>query len=519
MRFLDLNFVAFGPFTNVALDLSQGKHGLHVVYGLNEAGKSAALRATHAALFGIPGQTIDSFVHEYNKLRIGARIQNSKGAVVSFIRRKGNAATLLNPDDPQGAAYPDDILDAYLAEMDSETFGRVYGIGYEELTRGGMELKAMRGLVGESLFAAGLGIAGLSKTLETLDGEARELYAPRRTTTTIRKLLKDHKQFLQERRSAEVPTSQWEELQRSIGKTRAQRDELTGQLKSLRVESSRMDRLRRALPRVAERGHILGELGELGDVVVLPTSYSRETRLTCQNELQHAAQRVPRLREDLEGVNGLRNRIAAISMPEGVLEQAELITKLHEDLGSHQKAAKDQSELRLNCETLRAKARAQLAELKPELPWDDVNSLRLATDRKVAIQNMGNLEKTMRGRPAELERNEADTRVKLSANRIALEELDAPRDSVPLKRTLARAEGRRPGQPAQGCGRCAKRRFGRRRAETRCIGTLEGIAGRGRTACRAAARDNRPLRKRLRQFRQTTRQTQGAGTSAARRSR
>ena len=440
MRFLDLNFIAFGPFANIALDLSRGKHGLHVVYGPNEAGKSAALRAMHAALFGIPGQTIDNFVHEYSKLRIGARIQNGKGEEVSFVRRKGNTATLLNPDDPQGGAYPDDILDAYLANMDSETFGRVYGIGYEELTRGGMELKAMRGLVGESLFAAGLGIAGLSKTLETLDDEARELYAPRRITSTIRKYIKDHKEVLHEKRKAEVPTSRWEELQRSIRKAQSQRDELAGKLKSLRAESGRLDRLRQALPRAAERGQILAKLGELGDVVALPSSYSPETRLACQAELQHAARRAPRIREVLQGENGVRTKIVAISVPEGVLEHAELITKLHEDLGSHLKAAKDQSELRPKRDTLRAKAKAQLAELKPKLPWDDVDSLRLASDRKVAIQNMGNREKAMRERPAELQRNEANTHAELNANRVALEELDPPRDSVALKRTLSRIQ-------------------------------------------------------------------------------
>ena len=32
MKILHLNLQAFGPFTGVALDLSAGDHGLHVIY-------------------------------------------------------------------------------------------------------------------------------------------------------------------------------------------------------------------------------------------------------------------------------------------------------------------------------------------------------------------------------------------------------------------------------------------------------------------------------------------------------
>jgi len=440
VKFLAFKFIAFGPFTDLRIDLSQGHHGVHVIYGPNEAGKSAALRAISAALFGIPGQTCDNFVHEYGKLRIGATLKNSKEEELTFVRRKGNTATILDPDDPQGRAYPDGILTAYLASVDGDIFGRVYGIGHEGLRRGGMELKAMRGLVGESLFAAGLGVAGLSRTLETLDQEAREVFAARRAASIIRKYAKEYKQVVQEKRKAEVPTSRWEDLQRSIRKAQSQRDEFTEKLRSLRKESARLERLRQALPRVVEREQLLARQNELEHVIVLPDSYSPERRIACGNELQHAAKRAPRLREELEGANGLRARIAAITVPRRVLEQSELISKLHEDLGSHLKAGKDQAALNEKCDTLRTKAKAQLAELKPDLAWEDVNSLRLAADRKLAIQNMGNREKTMRDRPAELEREQTTITTRLSTSRTALEALETQRESGPLKKVLARVQ-------------------------------------------------------------------------------
>lgn len=440
MRFLYLNLVAYGPFTEVSLDLSAGNQGLHIIFGPNEAGKSAALRAMHAVLFGISGQTTDNFTHEYARLRIGARLQNSGGDELSFVRRKGRSATLLKTDDDQGSAYPDSVLDPYLASTDGETFGRVYGIGYEELRRGGMELKAMRGLVGESLFVAGLGIACLSNTLATLDQEAHELYTTRSATSTIRKYITEYKQVQQDKRKAEVPTSRWEGLQLSIKKSCSHRDDLATKLKNLRIETGRLDRLRRALPRVVEREQLGAELDELGEVVILPSSYSTEERISCQNNLKHAGQRVPRLREDLDGEHGLRNKISALSIPEGLLEQADLIAKLHEDLGSHLKASKDQADLRLKCDNLRAQAKARLAELRSDVSWDSVDSLRIAPDRKVTIQNLGNLEKTVRERPTQIERNEVNVISELKADRIQVNKLDSPRDSAQFKGVLSRIQ-------------------------------------------------------------------------------
>jgi uncharacterized protein YhaN len=102
MKILRLDFIAFGPFSGVSLDLAGGSEGLHLIYGPNEAGKSSALRALGQMFFGIPGQTSDDFVHAYKDLRIGAWIRDGQGAELEFIRRKANAKSLRGPDDALG---------------------------------------------------------------------------------------------------------------------------------------------------------------------------------------------------------------------------------------------------------------------------------------------------------------------------------------------------------------------------------------------------------------------------------
>lgn len=59
MKILKVNLIAFGPFTETVLDLSEGEEGLHIIYGPNEAGKSSALRALRQMLYGIPDRSAD----------------------------------------------------------------------------------------------------------------------------------------------------------------------------------------------------------------------------------------------------------------------------------------------------------------------------------------------------------------------------------------------------------------------------------------------------------------------------
>ena len=96
MKILSFDLQAYGPFTGRTLDFTRGDHGLHLVYGPNEAGKSAALRALIAFFYGIHPKTPDNFVHDYDALRIGARLKLSDGTERFFIRRKGSKNTLLH---------------------------------------------------------------------------------------------------------------------------------------------------------------------------------------------------------------------------------------------------------------------------------------------------------------------------------------------------------------------------------------------------------------------------------------
>ncbi|MBV5272746.1 MAG: AAA family ATPase, partial [Lamprocystis purpurea] len=169
MKILDLHLRAFGPFTDCDLDLSGGQQGLHLIFGPNEAGKSSALRALRALLYGIPERTGDDFLHDRQDLRVGGRLRGSNGAEVHCIRRKGRKNTLLDSD---GKTLPDDTLAPLLAGVDDRLFERLFGIDHEGLVSGGQALLAERGREAEALFGSGLGGVNLNAVLRRLDEEA-----------------------------------------------------------------------------------------------------------------------------------------------------------------------------------------------------------------------------------------------------------------------------------------------------------------------------------------------------------
>src|SRR6478672_10745908 len=120
MKILELALHAFGPFTDVVLDLSGGREGVHVIFGPNEAGKSSALRGLRQALFGIPGQSADDFIHSYAKMRIGLTVRGHDGQAHRFIRRKGNRNTLLAGDGT--TTLPDETIQRVLNGLTESEF-------------------------------------------------------------------------------------------------------------------------------------------------------------------------------------------------------------------------------------------------------------------------------------------------------------------------------------------------------------------------------------------------------------
>src|SRR3990172_9012408 len=209
MRFVELRFLAWGPFTDLDVDLSAPHAGLHVLHGHNETGKSSALRGIRALLFGVPERTTDDFLHDGRMIRIAARLRRSETHEIAFVRRKGRKGTLLGPSG--AGVLPEDALAPFLGGVTAEFFEALFAMDHHGLRAGGEELRLGKGEVGESLFAAAIGGARLRRALATLDGDAGALFALRGQSQAVNRAVQGYQDATREARDRSLSATLWRE--------------------------------------------------------------------------------------------------------------------------------------------------------------------------------------------------------------------------------------------------------------------------------------------------------------------
>jgi uncharacterized protein YhaN len=180
MRIVDLDLERFGPFTAKRLAFRPDAR-LHIVFGVNEAGKSCSLAAVTDLLFGIERSTRYGFVHAGKDLRLGATLRDRSGRDLTFRRRK-TKPLLTDADD---APLPDDVLAPYLGGLSREVFRRAFGLDAEALRLSGQELKQSDGELGAALFSAASGLRGFGDARLAMEKDADAIFAERRSQNRL----------------------------------------------------------------------------------------------------------------------------------------------------------------------------------------------------------------------------------------------------------------------------------------------------------------------------------------------
>ena len=251
MKIKRLDLLAFGPFTKKSLDLSEGKPGLHVVQGPNEAGKSSTMRALKAWLFGIHARSTDNFVHDHSQLRVGGVLETSDGKEAACVRRKGNRDTLLSAETelPIG----DDTLSKLLPGLDEKLFSQLHGIDHAGLVQGGQAILEQSGDLGKSLFGAALGTRGKTDLLGELASEADKLFKSRGQNQILNAAAAKLKEARREEKHELVSVRAWKELQNSLKEAEETVARIDEEIAEAKRSKSKLERFRRVAGPLAER--------------------------------------------------------------------------------------------------------------------------------------------------------------------------------------------------------------------------------------------------------------------------
>lgn len=438
MKILELDLRAYGPFTDRQLDLSGGEQGLHLIFGPNEAGKSSALRALRALLFGVPERTRDDFRHDKQDLRLGGRLRGRGGEELTLVRRKGRKSTLL---DPEGQALAEDVLAPFIGEVDQRLFERLFGIDYEALISGGQTLLEERGREAEALFGAALGATAIRRLLDELELEANALFLPRASKPHINSLLSRHAESERRLREASLPARDWEQARQSLDQLTRELSELETEIEHETRERGRLERIRRTLPELARLDRLHERLSALGELPVLPADVATRRadaltqRISAVETTANAGRRLAALDTEIQAESA--------RWSEALLSEAATIEAWREQLGSHRKAARDRAQLEIEQRRHTAAAAALLSQARPEwveaCPGGRLEPLRPLLRRRRRVTELGEQRAALLAGLARTRADLAEAEDRHRAAASALAGLAPPVSSVALERALTEA--------------------------------------------------------------------------------
>src|SRR5210317_1502113 len=362
MRIDRLDLIAYGPFSDKSLNLSDGASGLHLIYGDNEAGKSTSLRALIAWLFGIPMRTNDNYLHANPQLRIGGKLRLSGGAEIDFVRRKGKKGTLLEPGTD--APLEDTALAPFLpVGIDENLFTKLYGIDHDGLVAGGQELLNQSGDLGQALFSAAVGTASLREILSDLQTGAEELFKPRASKKLVNRAISSFKEAQKQIKDSSLPVSEWKRLQKKLADTLFAIQQVEEEINGKSKEKSRLDRLNCVKGVLAERRAVMVRIEELGEVLLLPQDFDAK-RKTAGDKLQNAAETKKRAEAKL---SRLKAESETLNVRNELLDNEAAILAIHKELGAVETAIKDRPRQDGKQRLLRTEAEHLLKGVRPDV--------------------------------------------------------------------------------------------------------------------------------------------------------
>lgn len=424
---------AVGPFSGTALDLSAGHDGLHLIFGPNEAGKTSALRAISHLLFGFPHLSSDNFVHPNDQLRVGGTLRHSDGEELEILRRRGRGNTLRAADD--SSVVSDQWQRRFLGDLNQATFESLFGINHERLSQAGEEIRTGKGTLGELLFAAGAGLAGLRRAQQSLQQGLDDLYRPRAQNPRINKALTELENSQKELKRQQLTIEEWQQRDDAHRQALAEAERFKEQIRKDRIEHGRLTRIKSAIPLVARRRHVSSELKRLGDSVRLRDSFGVEFR-AAQDKRTLAEHAAAKARGAIEEIKA---SLALLNPSRILLEAAGEIEALQERLGAFEKASRD----RVNLEGLQQEnehqARRLLRELGRPTDLELAESLRLRADEPAIIRGLGQKFGELRGQADEARRTIARHDEQIRSREIELSELEQPTDIDALRRAVRQA--------------------------------------------------------------------------------
>lgn len=325
MRLRRLDLTRYGKFTDHSIDFGAARPGspdLHIVYGLNEAGKSTTFAAYLDLLYGIGERSIYNFLHPYNTMKVGARLEFD-GAEHELARLKQRAGSLV---DERGQPVNEALLAGALGGIGREAYRTMFSLDDQSLKDGGNAIIQSKGELGELLFSASSGLAGLSRSLVVAADEASAIYRKRSSTTKLAELKRQLDGLKAERNAIDTLASAYSALKATHDQAEAAYAATARELAEAKTRHQELTRLLGVLPAARELARLSADAATLGDLprppadwfALLPQLSRDETRLTTVLDIADRA--IRQLAGEIEAID-VDDKAATIAAHVDMLDQ------------------------------------------------------------------------------------------------------------------------------------------------------------------------------------------------------
>ncbi|QOF75679.1 AAA family ATPase (plasmid) [Aminobacter sp. SR38] len=320
MRLRRLDLVRYGKFTDKTIDFGRRPEqgpDLHIVFGLNEAGKSTALSGYLDLLFGIEERSRYNFLHEYGAMRVGGVIELS-GEEQVFARTKQRNNSLFNE---VGQPVSEVALSAHLAGLSRDAYTTMFSLDDETLEAGGRAILESRGDLGKLLFTASAGLGHASDTLGALETDADKIHRRQAQNTEIALLKKRLAELKAAREEIDTLASTYESLESERRDAKEQYDRSVSERAALTGRLGTISRLLHAFPILREIEQKKARLTELPDLVAPALKWTGSVAEMIDHDASLRT-RQSAIADELERVHG---RIRSIQLDEQILAVSERV--------------------------------------------------------------------------------------------------------------------------------------------------------------------------------------------------
>ena len=279
-----------------------------------------------------------------------------------------------------GTVVEEALLREFLGGLPPEEFRAMFLLDCEKLKKGSEDLVAGRGLLGEALFGAALGLGQVHKVLAELDAEADALWV-KGGQKVLNRQLKALGEARKAVRAGRLAPDAWVAMRRELQEAEEELVTVRDGLRQHTETAIRSERHERCLAPLGRRRLTLERLAELPAVAEVPASLPQEARDSV-NTLKKAEQDAREAREELQAVELKLDENPA---PGVIAENEDAVNALYKRAGEISKATTDLPRREAELDAHEQEIRVLLARARPGGDAGEVEALRVSDAERALV--------------------------------------------------------------------------------------------------------------------------------------